>query len=399
MDNQESSISQQTSPDAQGDGNDGMVDSALKKFQIISNPLLRGILFYLPFILALFLLIDWLIGLNAFVGDRLRFPAVLVAIIDLLILRILFERVGEALRSVWAQGLIRASSKEILAAEAFASFLQQFHRLSNSRWSWLVGVVFALGIFLISLGGLTLLGLYRSPNTAMQLINIFFIQRLGFIGPVIGYLLGLYAWRVGVIAWYVYRLGESFEIETLPNHPDKCGGLKALGDISLLIAFILLVPAIYLSFWGIIVNYYNIPGTDFYALVWSGVFRKLLVLLSGLAFLFFFMPLYQIHVQMLRRRQELHVELDRISQSISQLSLEIRAQAERMDATDGKEKLESLEFLEKVYQKSSAIPTWPFDTSMLWKFAAGQAVPLLTLLGTNDSVTAMVQALFSTFSP
>ena len=399
MEEKEKPTLQTVSPGIRTNPEDDLVVLALSEFQVISNRFLQRILFYLPFILALFLLMDWLLGMNAFVGDRLRFPAALVAIIDLILLRMLFEKVSEALRSVWSQGLVRASTDGLPLEESFSFFLQRFQHRLNTRWSWIVGVVFALGVFLISLGGLTLLGLYRSPNTAVQLINIFFVQRLGFIGPIIGYILGLFVWRVGVIALYTYHLGQSFEIDSFPNHPDRCGGLKSLGDLCLLIAFTLLVPAIYLSFWGIIVNYYDIQGTEFYAQVWSGVFRKLLVLLSGFAFFFFFMPLYQIHIQMSRRKQELHQELDRISQNISRLSLEIRSQAERMDAGDGKEKLATLEFLETVYQKSSVVPTWPFNASLVWKFAAGQAVPLLTLLGTNESVTAMVQALIGTFSP
>jgi hypothetical protein len=371
----------------------------LAQFKVISNPILLWLVANLPFILLLFLLIDWLLGWNTFAGDPLRLPAILVVIVDLFIMRVLFSRVPEAYRSIWAQGLIRAAKDSVSVEVSMARFLHQFEDTLNSRWSWLAGLFFAFGTFLVTLGGLALLGVYQGPSTASQLIFYFFFTRLGFIGPLLGLIIGLLVWRVAIIALYIHRFGKKYELNLIIGHPDKSGGLKPLGDLCLLIAFLLLVPAIYLSFWGIVITNYQIEGTEFYARVWSDVFRKLLILLSGSAFILFLQPLYSVHLQMKKREKELRGELERLSKKIGKLTSEIWAHAETGEPAQGIEKMKSLEFMEDVYQKNRRIPTWPLDWGSIWKFVGGQAVPLLTLIGTSDPLISSVQALISSFSP
>ena len=322
----------------------------------------------------------------------------MVVIIDLFIMRLLFTRVPETFRSIWAQGLVRVSTDGLSVEELMERFLRQFEETLNSRWSWLAGVFLAIGTFFITLGGLALLGIYQGPNTASQLIIYFFFTRLGFIGPILGFLIGLLIWRVAIIALYIHRFGKNFELNLIIAHPDKSGGLKLLGDLCLMIAFLLLVPALYLSFWGIVVASYQIEGIEFFARVWSDVFRKLLIVLSGTAFFLFIQPLYSVHMQMKKREIELRGELERLSQKIGQLSSEVWTHAETEEPDQGIEKMKSLEFMEDVYQKNRRIPTWPLDWGTIWKFVAGQAVPLLTFIGTSDPLISSVQALISSLS-
>ena len=370
----------------------------LERFQLIQNPWLRTVVFILPFLLVFFLLLDWLLGWNTFARDTLRLTAILVAIVDLLILSSLFRSVPAAFRSIWMQGLVQPGEDESSSVASQVSFIRSFQAAVNSRWSWLVGFLLAALVFFTSLTGLAILGIYKGPYTPGELLTFFFFGRLGFIGPILGFIIGLLVWRVIIIAYTILLFGRIFTIDMNPGHPDGCGGLKPLGNLCLSIAFIILVPAIFLSFWGIGVTLVDIPGASFFAENWSDTFRKLLILLSASAFFLFFLPLYYVHLEMARRQTELRDELDRLSLKIGQLREELRLSADTGDMGAGSQKLDALAFMEKVYQVNSEIPTWPFDTRMVWRFAAGQAVPLLTLLGTSPPVTGLVESLIKALS-
>jgi len=146
------------------------------------------------------------------------------------------------------------------------------------------------------------------------------------------------------------------------------------------------------------VTLFQIPGTSFFAENWSDVFRKLLILLSASAFFLFFLPLFYVHLEMARRQSELRDELDRLSLRIGQLPEELRLSADTGDMSAGSQKLDALAFMEKVYQVNSEIPSWLFDTRMVWRLAAGQAVPLLTLLGTSPPVIGLIDSLINALS-
>lgn len=370
----------------------------LDQFNIISNSILYWLSENLPFILLLFLLIDWLLEWNTFSGDLLRLPAIVVVIVDLFIMRLLFARVPEAFRSIWAQGQVRASVDGSPVQESMVNFFLRFEKTLNSRWSWLIGSIFAIGSFFVTLGGRALLGVETGPSTASQLIVYYSFYRLGFISPIISFIVGLLVWRVAIIALYIHRFGKYYELNLIINHPDKSGGLRPLGNLCLIIAFLLLAPAIYLSFWGIMATNYQIPGIEFIVYVWSDVFRKLLLVLSASAFFLFLQPLYSVHIQMRRREKELRGDLERLSKKIGQLTREIWMYAETEEPAQGTEKVRALEFMEDVFQKNRRIPTWPLDWGIIWKFVAGQAVPILTLIGTSEPLIRWVQILISGFS-
>ena len=82
---------------------------------------------------------------------------------------------------------------------------------------------------------------------------------------------------------------------------------------------------------------------------------------------------------------------------MGQLLDELRVQADQLDTAEGRKKAEKLEFLEEVYRKNSHIPTWPLNWGIIRRFAAAEAVPLLSLLGTSEQFQALVDPLVSFF--
>jgi hypothetical protein len=367
----------------------------LERFRLV-GPRMEVVLLVLPLALLAFLLLDWLAGWNTFATDAMRLPALVVLAAVLLILRALFLTTPRAFRSLWLQGVLRSAQDDQPVEVALVDFLDQFRKLLHSRWAWLVGALFVLGSYFVTYSGLVLLGLAESGNSPAELFMIFFVYRLGFIVVPPVFLLGMLFWRVGVVALFVILLVRRFSLDVMPNHPDGSGGLKPLGDICLLVACALLAPALF-SLWPFAATYFNIPHKDFYLNVWSQFFSQLIVVVSALGLLIFILPLYLIHQEMARRASELQVELDRISRTMGQLLDELRVQADQLDTAEGRKKAEKLEFLEEVYRKNSHIPTWPLNWGIIRRFAAAEAVPLLSLLGTSEQFQALVDPLVSFF--
>jgi hypothetical protein len=137
---------------------------------------------------------------------------------------------------------------------------------------------------------------------------------------------------------------------------------------------------------------------EIYAMLWSGLYRKWLVILSVAALFFFLQPLYRIHLQMKKQRQEIQLELDELSQRMGEISLELRTQAHTITPEQSAKKLASLEFMGKVYQENSRVPTWPFDWNIITKFVVAQAVPILSLVGTSAPLISVIQSLLSSLS-
>jgi len=56
-------------------------------------------------------------------------------------------------------------------------------------------------------------------------------------------------------------------------------------------------------------------------------------------------------------------------------------------------RIRSMSFMEKVTRRTADIPTWPFQHAHTVAPVAGQAVPVLTLLGTSGPVIGVIQSL------
>src|SRR5574337_2210949 len=95
----------QTSPTTPNREADVAVER-LRSFRVISNRVLQRVIAYLPVLLALLLLADWLIGSRAFTGDYFRLTSVLAVAVELLITGNLISRLPEAVESIWTRNLI-----------------------------------------------------------------------------------------------------------------------------------------------------------------------------------------------------------------------------------------------------------------------------------------------------
>ena len=373
---------------------DVRVTKALDCFQVMDNPTLRWLVFNLPIIFALLLLADWLIGSRIFAGDLFRVSGVVTVVVEIVLVRILFDKVPEALCAIWRRGLVGLPDDD-RAAEAFLDFIGRFEAALNHRLAWVVGAVFAVGGVIATFPIRYWMASGGSPYTQAGQWFAFYVRGGAILEIPLAYMLGLLAWRFGVVAWFIARLGEQLDLRVQPRHPDRSGGLKPLGDLCLTNAFLLLVPASLLSAWIVAGTQSGLEG---YAILWSGLFKKGLVLCSVAAAFLFFRPLYHIHWQMQKQRQGIQSDLDELSGKIEEIALKLRAEADTLAPDEGARRLDELKFLEKVYQESSQAPTWPFDWNIVLKFVTAEAIPVLSLAGVGGPLVKVVEALIGLFS-
>ena len=371
------------------------VTDRLEHFQVISEGWLRAAFEYAPVVLALLLLADWLFGYGNYTRDLFLLTGALCILIELLLLRYLFAQVPDALRSLWTRGMI-CSAGPVTSEAHFLNYLNQFEAALNRRQAWAVGGLVALiGIALTYPVRVVLSGQHLDMTSA-QLQNYYFLARPIYLYILLGLLLGVLVWRVVGIGTFINWLGMHFEIRILPNHPDNCAGLQPLGSLCLTIALLLLVPAIYFALWASLESlFYNNPAFGVYQLYWSPAFRQILAILIPIAVVAFFLPVYNIHNQMVRRKHAIQAELDTLSLQMDAILLDLRTRAMTLTSQQGDEKLEMLKFLQKVYDENSSIPTWPFDWKLLLRFSSAQAVPVLTLIGTSKPVTDLISSLLN----
>jgi hypothetical protein len=172
------------------------------------------------------------------------------------------------------------------------------------------------------------------------------------------------------VARCVQQLGVRFELSLQGQHPDMSGGFRPLGDLCLINALILIVPAIHLVIW-----IFLLQGSDL-----SLVYASMTLILLALAALVFFRPLDAVHRAMIRSGVEIRTELDALSVDIDQLAKhQLRAAADQR-TDEVKELEEKLGSLRRTYEENRDVPTWPFDGAILGKFIASILIPVIGLV-------------------
>lgn len=370
------------------------VPGRLKEFHIIRNPRVRAVFGWIPAFLVLLIFVDWLIGGGSFSRDTFRMTGVLTVAAVLLSIRILFDQLPKALETIWRRGLIEAPPVDS-GTTIFKDYILQFERALNARYEIGLGLLFAVGSLIATYPFRYWMIARQFPFGLPGMLVYYFGGQAAVIAPVLGFIVGLLAWRVGVIAYFIGVLGDRFLLKIQVDHHDQSGGLKPLGDLAFNIALILLFPAIFLGIWGFVTTFFDNPALAGYVVLWGGLFRQLLVLLGVLSIFAFIQPVYKIHLRMESYAQKIRAELDSLSLKIEALSRELRSEADEIDPQQGEEKLRTIEFMKKVYDANSQVPTWPFNWKTILRFASAQAIPFLSLVGTSGPVVEIIKGLFS----
>lgn len=266
---------------------------------------------------------------------------------------------------------------------SYLYFLENYRDALGSPKRYFLG-----GFPMTVLGILTVYGLIQILSVEHQSSVEMILGVGGFLLITLLYLGGLYCfgmvtWAVYISGWHVRKLVQLFELRIQPFHPDKCGGLKSLGNFCfglvspLLIGSGLTIGFILLSFTGSGVN-------AVYLAVKVGF--GLLLLLYGLPVivLAFMLPLWDIHTKMVSQGE---TDEDTYVAHIEALRQEIQALLDTNQVEEAKAVQEKKSLVETLH---TPYPAWPF--SVRSKFFS-------TVLGVSGSlllglITAAVEQYF-----
>jgi len=207
----------------------------------------------------------------------------------------------------------------------------------------------------------------------------------------IAYCSGVVAWTIAVTAWHIKKLTRIFDFSIVPNHPDKCGGLKFLGQFCLGMALPIIIGGVVLGIYSIEAYFYG--SIRFYSLMSS---IALVLFALPLAFLVLYTTLWDIHLKMVNEAEKTEEEFALL---ISGLRSEMQSALKDNRWEDAKTAKEKIDLAQLVDPDTIKYPTWPFDRSILLKFWTPQIVPILGLfLNLTVPVADALKALITILS-
>ena len=145
-----------------------------------------------------------------------------------------------------------------------------------------------------------------------------------------------------------------------PLHPDGCGGLKPLGDISKALNFFVSLIGLYLSVVAIVGR----------TPIGHPLFAPAVVAFIVLAVYLFFAPLWKAHDRMAAEKERvLHALSQEFQHTYEQVARNLSARGILL------EDAQKIGGLEQMYRIASNMPVWPLDVKILTQFAGAVLVP------------------------
>ena len=305
-------------------------------------------------------------------------------LIESIVFRRFLHKIPMSFQQLWDRGALNRYARREEDREEVDRFFTQFDDHLNHRRRILVGIAFAgLGLyFLVRTGHIPFVLNAWSRDTDLTtklLITLFNTFVLFIPALIVGYALGLAAWKSTLTGYYVHRFSKQFDLVIQPRHPDKSGGLKPLGDLILAMAMILIVASLALSLLLVLASAIDFVET----MIFTRIFLGLVLILSLIAF---FLPLASAHQRMLAAKEKLEALLTDIARKIDELERSTQDHFREMDHQDRNRTFEEIDSLTRLYERNTHVPTWPFDRDIFLKFATPQIISLLSLLGIAEQL-------------
>lgn len=314
-----------------------------------------------------------------------------------------------------AQIFDRIQEQKIIAGKAEKSreeYIQEYQNYRKSLARYALGIIF-LGIILAFNFSITFGGDLNTlnPNRQISAVSEFsFEYWLSNLMLSIGewfalFIFGIWIYELIIVAVMIYRAPKFFNLNIQPAHPDKCGGFKIVGDLCLQMATIVMVPALFVSFWLVVSKHILLAPElkellpEYMLAVGFRTPAKIalgFLVITGIAV--FFWPMSTIHLIMLEERDELNYQLDGIAQRIHQLYQDVLVKSIKLSVEGQKKKLSDINSLKEMYENISKAPVWPFERRVLFKFLSSQAIPIISFLGLGggplETLMEIVTSLF-----
>jgi CHAT domain len=186
-------------------------------------------------------------GLSIRRFDALLISAVLVTLWCVQQLRaVVYDHVPDTLRTLWRRQVIQPRAGGD-STQAYLAFLEGYNALLNNRRYALGPQILCVGVAVVNLLFLN----YGSIPGNMRPVLIVVV---GLLSPLGGYVVGTLLWKMIATVIATRELSYRFIFDVRPAHPDRCGGLKPLGDLYFAHARVLLVAGMFFAIWVLILS-------------------------------------------------------------------------------------------------------------------------------------------------
>jgi hypothetical protein len=185
-------------------------------------------------------------------------------------------------------------------------------------------------------------------------------------GFVLYYLISNLVLRIGA-TFFVLREFFRFKANVQPFHPDGCGGLGPLGQLSTKINLATFVFGLLVMGWVLVnVHHYNLPVYHLanVALATGYVCSAAIV---------FFLPLYAAHQAMKKAKYDtLFLIHDRFQRANRQVHHDLLSEKQPSD-----ENLNKLDNIQRLYNIARKMPIFPFNLRIVSSFAGSVGIPIV----------------------
>ena len=276
------------------------------------------------------------------------------------------------------KGRIRSFHRDSDTSREYQQLLHDYQRALRSKRRYLVSAVSILIAWFLYF----LVSSRYAPSTVIGAKNdpfFSFIRWFFWIvypGIICGYFFGVAAWAIAVTGFYIKNLTKRFQLAIQPSHPDNCGGLKMLGDFCFGMVLPILIGATLLGVYGIGGIIYP-DLTRRLTIIPIAANISLFVFVLPLAAIAFFVPLWNIHREMVRGKEEYE---DEYAVRIEGLEKRIRVALDQKNLEEAKNARDEFEILQALHPNRIGYPSWPFDRRILFTFLTSQVIPLLSLI-------------------
>lgn len=294
------------------------------------------------------------------------------------------RRIPMMFQTLIAKQRIRSPQQGQDLQQEYRDFLNTYQQtlLSNKQYILVVSIM-VLSLVICLLSTRSALADPTVPHILWP-ISVWTLRWLLVLGLLVvaliwGYFFGIAAWTMGITGWYVKKLTSIFDIIIQPSHPDRCGGLKILGDFCFAMALPLLIGVILLSTWGI--------GATLFPTVIAEIHLRPIFAFAGnavlflfalpLAFIAFFLPLWDIHRKMVASKE---VYEDSFANRLNALEERIQFSLEKGSLEEAKTAKEEIDVLQVIHPETMHYPTWPFDRRILLTLLTTQIIPAVNLI-------------------
>lgn len=310
--------------------------------------------------------------------------------VESIAIRHFLKTIPVTFQQLWVGGILKGMNTTQVS-EQFQTFLESFEKRLNSKERLAFGLtISSLGLIFFWITGhisFTLESWINGSGFSTAIVRtIVNLAALFLPAAVVGYGIGIGTWKCIVTGLYVRRFSKIFELDIQSNHPDNAGGLKPLGSLIFGMATILIIASLTLSGATILSRSVGFINTEQFSKVFLG-------LVFGLSLIAFFFPLFSTHERMVNEKEKSKQLLIEISQRIAKLERSVQTELDKMDYKQRQDVWAEIDSLSDLYKRVTQIPTWPFNREIFLKFAAPQAVSLLSLTGLANPIVDGIRSL------